>query len=55
MQEFLYMGGYGGYVWSAFGLTAIVLIWNWVAARRAYAGAIRKLRARQESATGSNS
>lgn len=52
MQEFLYMGGYGRYVWSAFGLTALVLIWNWVAARRAYARAIRKVRARHENGHG---
>lgn len=28
MAEFLHMGGYGAYVWSAFGLTALVLWWN---------------------------
>jgi heme exporter protein D len=28
LQEFLYMGGYGLYVWSAYGLCAIVLIFN---------------------------
>lgn len=47
MQEFLNMGGYGGYVWSAFGLTAAVLIWNWVDARRTYARAISRAKARQ--------
>ena len=26
MTEFLHMGGYAGYVWSAFGITAVVLI-----------------------------
>ena len=34
VQEFLRMGGYAGYVWSAYGLTALVLLWNWWAARR---------------------
>ena len=34
LHEFLRMGGYGGYVWSAYGLTALVLLLNWVAARR---------------------
>ncbi len=29
-NEFIHMGGYGAYVWSAYGLTAIVLIWNLV-------------------------
>ncbi|MCH8263418.1 MAG: heme exporter protein CcmD [Gammaproteobacteria bacterium] len=28
IQEFFYMGGYGFYVWSSYGLTAIVLIFN---------------------------
>ena len=26
LQEFLTMGGYAGYVWSAYGLTALVLM-----------------------------
>jgi heme exporter protein CcmD len=34
VQEFLRMGGYAGYVWTAYGLTALVLVWNWWAARR---------------------
>lgn len=35
MVEFLGMGGYGGYVWSAYGLTALVLIAQiWAAKRR---------------------
>ncbi|MCH8846104.1 MAG: heme exporter protein CcmD [Proteobacteria bacterium] len=28
IQEFFHMGGYGFYVWSSYGLTAIVLIFN---------------------------
>ncbi len=28
IQEFFHMGGYGFYVWSSYGLTAIVLILN---------------------------
>lgn len=28
VMEFLQMGGYAGYVWSAFGLTAVVLVYN---------------------------
>ena len=27
-EEFIHMGGYGAYVWSAYGLTALVLLWN---------------------------
>ena len=28
MNDFLAMGGYGGYVWTSYGLAAVVLIWN---------------------------
>jgi heme exporter protein CcmD len=34
LQEFFRMGGYAGYVWTAYGLTAFVLLLNWLAARR---------------------
>ena len=38
VSEFLAMGGYAGYVWSAFGITALVLlgllVQSWRAARR---------------------
>jgi heme exporter protein D len=34
LGEFLHMGGYAGYVWTAYGLTALVLILNWWAAKR---------------------
>ena len=34
MSEFLSMGGYAPYVWSAYGVTLIVLIYNvWAAYR----------------------
>ena len=33
------MGGYGGYVWSAFALTVLVLVGNVLAARAALARA----------------
>ena len=33
MTEFLEMGGYGLYVWSAYGLSLVVLVLNVVAAR----------------------
>lgn len=35
MHEFLAMGGYAAYVWSAYAIAAIVLVLNAVAARRA--------------------
>jgi heme exporter protein D len=34
MSEFFAMGGYAKYVWSSFGITAIVLMVNLLAARR---------------------
>jgi heme exporter protein CcmD len=34
VQTFFNMGGYAEYVWPAYGLTALVLLWNWWAARR---------------------
>ena len=34
MSEFVAMGGYAKYVWPAFGITAIVLMVNLLAARR---------------------
>ncbi len=39
LQKFLAMGGYAGFVWSAYGLTTLVLLWNWWAARRSEAEA----------------
>jgi heme exporter protein D len=39
LQNFLAMGGYAAYVWPAYGLTALVLIWNWWAAKRSEAEA----------------
>ena len=28
------MGGYAGFVWTSYGLTTLVLVLNWVSARR---------------------
>lgn len=37
MSEFLSMGGYGAYVWTAYGVTALALLllflWSWFGAR----------------------
>lgn len=37
MSEFLAMGGYGAYVWTAYGVTALFLlllfVWSWFGAR----------------------
>ncbi len=40
VSEFLAMGGYGGFVWPAFGLTALVLVWL-------LAASLRRLRANE--------
>jgi heme exporter protein D len=34
LREFLHMGGYAGFVWTAYGLTTLVLVFNWASARR---------------------
>ncbi|GMW05867.1 MAG: hypothetical protein AMXMBFR8_06640 [Nevskiales bacterium] len=46
MIEFLTMGGYAAWVWSAFGLTVVVLWANIAAAGRRYRQAKEKLRLR---------
>jgi heme exporter protein D len=39
LQSFFHMGGYAEFVWTSYGLTALVLVWNWWAARRSEAEA----------------
>jgi heme exporter protein D len=39
LQTFFHMGGYAVFVWTSYGLTALVLVWNWWAARRSEAEA----------------
>ena len=35
LREFLHMGGYAVYVWSAYALALVVLLWNmWAPLRR---------------------
>ena len=46
MTEFLDMGGYGAYVWSAYALTALVLVANVLAARVSERAAKRSLEGR---------
>lgn len=46
MREFLAMGGYAAYVWTAFGLTAAVLLINIVGAQRQARQTHARLRAR---------
>ncbi len=51
--EFIAMGGYGGYVWGAVGLSVVVLIINVVAARRRFALAFRSAMRRSATEEGS--
>lgn len=50
LREFFHMGGYAGFVWTSYGLTALVLIWNWWAARRSEAEAQTAAKRRNELA-----
>ena len=50
LQHFLEMGGYARYVWPAYGLTALVLLWNWWSARRSETEAQDAARRRVEIA-----
>lgn len=54
MMEFLAMGGYAGYVWSAFGLTALVMAANLVLARRRHMAMLERL-GRRFAGTGAGS
>ena len=49
MQEFFNMGGYAAYVWSAFGITMLVLVLNVILARRHHRNAATHARRRQRS------
>jgi heme exporter protein CcmD len=51
LHAFLQMGGYAEYVWPAYGLTALVLLWNWWSARRSETDAQAAARRRIELAS----
>ena len=52
MSDFFDMGGYGAFVWTCFGLAAIVLAWNVAAARRLHAVARERALRRAEPGRG---
>jgi heme exporter protein CcmD len=52
MNGFLSMGGYAAFVWPCFFLTAVVLVWNVVAARRLHDAARRKVLSRAATGKG---
>lgn len=43
MSEFLDMGGHGPYVWSAYGVTLVVMVYNAWAAYRHQTNALARL------------
>ncbi len=48
MNEFFAMGGYGAYVWSAYGISAIVMAGNVLLSRRAERELLTRLVERYE-------
>ncbi len=52
LQDFLAMGGYGAFVWPAFGASALVLGWLWVSSLRRLRGLERALAAHGLAAPG---
>ena len=50
LQSFFHMGGYAAFVWTSYGLTLLVLVWNWWAARRSEAEAQIAAKRRNEIA-----
>ena len=44
--QFIHMGGYGPYIWTAYGLTAGVYLWNILSARRLHTSAVMRARQR---------
>jgi len=52
LKDFIEMGGYAAYVWSAFGLTLAVLLGNAWLARRRFAAARLELARRLRAAGG---
>ncbi len=49
LQSKLAMGGYGAFVWSAYGLALLVLVWNYWSARRSEAEAQLSAQRRNEN------
>ena len=50
LQTFFAMGGYGRYVWSAYAITALVLVLNVYLSKREVTGLIQKARRLQKNA-----
>lgn len=44
MMDFLNMGGYAVYVWSSYGIVAIVLVLNILASRRRFQSVLQRMK-----------
>lgn len=52
LGDFLHMGGYGLYVWGAYGLAAAILAWNAILPLQREKSLLRELAARSNGRTG---
>ncbi|MGH8583137.1 MAG: heme exporter protein CcmD [Gammaproteobacteria bacterium] len=52
MRDFLYMGGYAVYVWSAYALMALLLIVLWAASLTRFRRVYRRIAALAAASTG---
>jgi heme exporter protein D len=43
ISEFFFMGGYGGYVWSSFGATLVLILAEIIVARRRHRTILQRL------------
>lgn len=48
MAEFFNMGGYAEFVWSSYGLTAVVMLLLWYIPRKQHENALRQLKRRRK-------
>jgi len=48
VAEFFNMGGYAQFVWSSYGLTAVVMWLNWYLPRRQHEKVLRQLKRRHK-------
>ena len=48
LGEFLHMGGYGLYVWGAYGIAAVILAWNAIVPMQREKSLLRELAARSD-------
>ena len=51
LANFLQMGGYGGYVWTAYGVTALVVVAEIVALRARRRAAVQEIAQRRGAAS----